>query len=150
MALSAAKATDILKNDIIGTTDKLYIGLLVGDVDSKQEASYTGYTRPNLKEIGIHGGLVRIIDGNSVATEEAVEDNLTKTVAYVKNKDVVFFPEVGPDDEYTATVTGIAMYTAQSGGTPFFWAALPVENQVDIKANSVPIIRTDNLKLMVK
>lgn len=149
MALSATKATEILKNDIVGKTD-LFIGLLVGDVNSLQEAAYTGYTRPNLKEIGVHGGTVGIITDSSAKTETVTEDDLTKTVAYVKNKDVVFFPEVGPEDSYTATVTGIALYTAKSGGTPFFWAALPVENQVPIKANSVPIIRTDNLKLMVK
>ena len=129
-----------------------------------KELNYPEYCRVDLMAKGIEG---QVILGEA-ATEEGTGNDADKLVAYVKNQERIYFPDVqfkkvetvdgveieGTMEEghsYQEQVIGVGLFSSKKATTPYLWGEFPEGSEpVLVKLNSVPMIRINNLKLTAK
>lgn len=154
MALDATTSKGIINALTDGksyTFPTPYLGLLTkmpaANGTGGAELSYPEYHRVDLTALGIDGKVILA----EAATEAGTGDDADKIVAYVKNQELIYFPDVDTvDDDYTEQVVGVALYSSKTATTPYLWGKLPEGSEVIVKKKSVPMIKLNNLKLTAK
>lgn len=154
MALNTATSTGIINALAKGaqyTFNKPYLGLFTtmpnADGSGFAEPTYPEYCRVLLTATGIEG---QSILGNA-ATEAGSGDDADKLVAFVKNQELIYFPDVDTvSDDYSETIVGVGLFASTSAMTPYLWGALPADSDATIVKKSVPMVKIGNLKLIAK
>ena len=108
-----------------GSSGGTYIGLSTttpnengGNFTEPTVGSTTGYKRAKVEVMG------------------------TPSDGQIQNTDIIFFPESLGDG--WGTITHFGLFSAQTGGTPYFWGEL-TGSSVQIPAGYIPIFRADAL-----
>ena len=154
MALDATTSKAIANALADGTSYKFptpYLGLLTQMPGTNgtggKELSYPEYCRVSLTALGIEGKTILA----DAATEAGTGDDVDKLIAYVKNQELIYFPDVDTvEDDYSEQVVGVAMYSSKTAITPYLWGKLPEGSEVTVQKKSVPMIKLNNLKLTAK
>jgi hypothetical protein len=107
------------------------------------EVDYPEYCRVDASAYGIEGKLIMAGAASEVITDD---DGQSKTQSYVKNQEIMYFPENETGSAVTAV--GVGIFTAKTGGSAYLWAEF--ESPVTINKNSSPMFRIDKFKWMVK
>ena len=113
-----------------------------------KEVSYPEYCRVDLTAVGIEGKQILA----EAATEAGTGDDADKLVAYVKNQERIYFPDVETAaSDYEETAVGVGLFSSRTATTPYLWGKFPEGSEpVIIKLKSVPMVRINNLKLTAK
>ena len=154
MALDATTSKAIVNALADGTSYKFstpYIGLFTvmpgANGTGGKELSYPEYCRVNLTAIGIEGKSIL----TEASTEAGTGDDEGKTIAFVKNQERVYFPDVETASaDYSEKVVGVGLFASTSAQTPYLWGKLPEGSDVTVQLKSVPMIKINNLKLIAK
>lgn len=154
MALDTTTSKAVANALADGTSYKFptpYLGLFKTMPDATgtggEELSYPEYCRVDLTALGIEGKNIMA----DAVTEAGTGTDEGKMIAYVKNQERVYFPDVETaDSEYQENVVGVGLFSSKSAQKPYLWGKLPEGSDVVVKLKSVPMVRINNLKLTAK
>lgn len=107
------------------------------------EIEYPEYVRVDLSAKGVGGSSILV---SPYAEDDTDADGNPVKAVKVHNQEIIYFPE--NETGANSTIVGWGLFTSKDATTPYMSGYL--KNPIEVKTNTIPMIRINNMTLGVK